>query len=68
MGKKKWIKGAIKEPGALRASVQRLFGKKGFTKSGTIKVSILRLLAEKARMAITRRRARTALTLRKLRK
>ena len=68
MAKEKFIKKAIKEPGALRASVRRLFGDKGFTKRGTIRVSVLRDLAKNARNRLTRRRASLALTLRKLRR
>ncbi len=62
----KFIKGAIEKPGALTASIRRMFGRRGFTKRGTIRVSILRRLASSARMRLTRRRARLALTLRRL--
>ena len=61
-----WIQGAIKNEGALRRTVQRQYGKKGFTKRGTIKVEVLRELSKKG--GKTGRRARLALTLRKLRK
>jgi len=61
---RRWIQKAIKHPGALRAYVRRRFGRRGFTKRGTIKVSILRKLAKrKGRIG---RRARLALTLRRL--
>ena len=68
-----WIGRAIREPGALRRYVQREWGSQGFTKRGTIRVSILRSLAEgrgregKRVTLKTRRRARLALTLRELR-
>ena len=61
-----WIQKAIKHPGALRKYVKRYYGSEGFTRRGTIKVSVLRELAE--RNDTIGRRARLALTLRKLRK
>jgi len=64
--RRKWIQKAIKKPGSLRAYVKREYGSKGFTKRGTIKVSVLRELAKKK--GKTGRRARLALTLRELRK
>jgi len=63
---RKWIQKAIKKPGSLRAYVKREYGSKGFTKRGTIKTSVLRELSKKK--TVTGRRARLALTLRKLRK
>lgn len=63
---RKFIRGAIRKPGALTASIKRMFGKRGFTKRGTIRVSVLRDLARNARLRLTRQRARFALTLRKL--
>ncbi len=63
--KEKWIQRAIKNPGALTRTVKRRFGKKGFTKSGTIKTEVLRKLAKEK--GITGKRARLALTLRRLR-
>jgi len=62
----RWIQKAIKRKGALRAYVRRKYGNKGFTKRGTIKVSILRKLAHKP--GKIGKRARLALTLRNLRK
>ena len=62
----KWIQKAIKRPGALRSYVKRHYGSKGFTKRGTIKVSILRKLARKP--GKVGKRARLALTLRGFRK
>lgn len=63
---RRWIQKAIKKPGALRAYVKRRYGSKAFTKRGTIKLEILRKLArEKGTIG---RRARLALTLRKLNK
>jgi len=64
--KKKWIQKAIKKEGALRRTVRRRYGSKGFTSRGTIKVSVLRELAEEK--GVTGKRARLALTLRRLRK
>jgi len=64
--KKKWIQKAIKKEGALRRTVRRRYGSEGFTSRGTIKVSVLRELAEEK--GVTGKRARLALTLRRLRK
>jgi len=64
--RKFWIQRAIEKPGALTRTVKRKYGKKGFTRRGTIKVEVLRKLAK--RKGVTGRRARLALTLRKLRK
>ena len=61
-GKKNFIQEAIKKPGALTDTVKRRFGKKGFTRDGKIKVSVLRKLAKEK--GITGQRARLALTLR----
>jgi len=61
-----WIQRAIEKPGALTRTVKRKYGKRGFTRRGTIKVEVLRELAK--RKGVTGRRARLALTLRKLRK
>lgn len=63
MAKKKWIKGAIKRPGALRAKAKRAGA---LTAQGTIKKSWLRAKAKgKDRTA---RQARLALTMRGFRK
>jgi len=64
--KEKWIQRAIKKKGALREYVLKKYGKKGFTSRGTIKVSVLKELAEKG--GTIGKRARLALTLRKLRR
>jgi len=64
--RKFWIQRAIERPGALTRTVKRKYGKRGFTRRGTIKVEVLRELAK--RKGVTGRRARLALTLRKLRK
>jgi len=61
-----WIREAIEKPGALKAYIKRRYGKRGFTKKGTIKTKILRRLAK--RKGKIGKRARLALTLRKLRK
>ena len=62
-----WIQEAIKNPGALRRYVKRVYGEEGFTKRGTIKTEVLRELLNHPNETI-RRRAQLALTLRKLRK
>lgn len=62
--KTRWIQKAIKHPGALRAAAKRAGALK---KDGTIKVSWLREQAKKGSTLIARR-ARLALTLKKLRK
>jgi len=61
---KYWIQSAIGKPGALRRYVKWKYGEKAFTKKGTIKYSILKDLANEP--GITGRRARLALTLRRL--
>ena len=61
---KRWIQKAIKKPGALRAYVRRVYGDRGFTRDGKIRMDILRALAK--RRDRIGRRARLALTLRKL--
>ena len=38
---KRWIQSAIKRPNRTRAYIRRLFGQKGFTKDGKIKMSAL---------------------------
>ena len=61
--KKNWIKGAVKKPGALTATAKRAGALK---KDGDIKVSWLK---EKAKGdGVTARRARLALTFRKMKK
>ncbi|MEM2619104.1 MAG: hypothetical protein QXW77_03775 [Candidatus Hadarchaeales archaeon] len=64
MRRKYWIQEAIRKPGALRSYVLRKYGKRGFTNG--IRVSILRRLAKKK--GKVGRRARLALTLRRLRR
>ena len=64
--RKKWIQHAVKRKNALREYVKRKYGEKGFTERGTIKVEVLRELAE--RKGKIGQRARLTLTLRKLRK
>jgi hypothetical protein len=57
---KNWIKGAIKHPGALRATVKAKYGAKGFS-GDNIKASILSSLATKG--GTVGKRARLAQTL-----
>lgn len=66
IGGKYWLKQAIKKKGALRDSVQRIYGQAGFTERGTIKESVLHELAKKkgklgfrARLAIKLRSVKT---------
>lgn len=67
--RKAWIQQAIKNPGSLRQYVSRKYGRRGFTKKGAIKVSILRRIAKDTRVSNkVRSRARLALTLRRLRR
>jgi len=61
-----WIQEALQRPGALRAYVRRRYGKRGFTPKGTIRVALLKRLAKKK--GKLGRRARLALTLRRLRR
>lgn len=60
----KWIQKAIKNPGALRAQAKK---EGALTKQGTIKVSWLRKKAKQGNTTVAKR-ARLALTLRKIRK
>jgi hypothetical protein len=54
----------VKKPGALRNTVQRRYGKKGFTSKGTIKLGVLNELSQES--GKTGQRARLAKNLRKL--
>lgn len=63
---KKWIKRAIKHKGALHRNVQSRYGRRGFTKRGTIKPTVLTKLAREP--GIVGRRARFAKELRGFRK
>jgi hypothetical protein len=64
--KEKWIQGAVEKPGALRETVRRRYGERGFTERGTIKVETLDKLAREP--GVTGRRARLARTLRETRR
>jgi hypothetical protein len=69
MAKKKWIQGAIsrKGHGALRETVEREYGSRGFDQNGDIKVAVLHRIARSPHhTATTRKRARLAITLRRL--
>ncbi|MEM5867495.1 MAG: hypothetical protein QXG39_06215 [Candidatus Aenigmatarchaeota archaeon] len=66
-----WIQEAIEKPGSLKAYVKRKYGKRGFTRSPktgkpVIKRKVLVKLAK--RKDTIGRRARLALTLRRLRR
>lgn len=61
--KRRWIQKAIRKPGSLRAAAKRAGA---LNKDGTIKVSWLRQQAKKS--GTMGKRARLALTLRKLRR
>jgi len=63
---KLWIRHAIKKPGALTKTVIARYGKAGFTDEGTIKGEVLRRLAKVE--GTTGKRARLAMTLRRLRR
>ena len=66
---KKWIQGAIKKEGSLREYIRKKYGNKAFTEQGTIRVSVLRELANDPEVSEkTRKRARLALALREIRK
>jgi hypothetical protein len=66
MVKRYWIQKAVKRKGALRQHMKRKYGSKAFTSKGTIKREYLEKEAkEKGTIG---KRARLALTLRKLRK
>ena len=60
---KKWIQKAKIKKGVLRQTVQRRFGKRGFTDKKTIKVEILSKLSKEK--GITGKRAKLALKLRR---
>jgi len=69
MKKEKWIQKTNMKKDALRNYVKRTYGKEGFTNKGTIKVSLLRKLANDSRVSsVTRKRAQLALNLRKIKK
>ncbi len=61
--KRRWIQEAIKRPGRLRAYVRRRYGKEGFTQRGTIRVEVLREIAQGADRSLAAA-ARLALRLR----
>ena len=67
-----WIQRSVEKEGALRDTVKRDYGEKGFTERGTIKVSLLKTMSNKrtkrGKLTKTARRSRLALTLRGLRK
>lgn len=66
MAQRLWIRQALKKPGSYRASVMRRYGKRGFTRRGTIKREIIEKDAKKK--GKIGKRARLALTLRRLRR
>jgi hypothetical protein len=61
-----WIQKAIKRKGALRTHMKRKYGSEAFTSRGTIKREYLEKEAQQP--GTTGKRARLALTLRKIRK
>jgi hypothetical protein len=66
MVKRYWIQKAVKRKGALRQHMKRKYGSRAFTRKGTIKRKYLEKEAKQP--GTTGKRARLALTLRKLRK
>lgn len=69
--KEYWIQEAIERPGSLRAYVQRKYGKRGFTRSPKTGRPVIRreiLVKLSKKKGTIGRRARLALTLRKLRR
>ncbi|MCS7102296.1 MAG: hypothetical protein NZ992_00245 [Candidatus Korarchaeum sp.] len=66
MVKERWIQNAVKKPGALRSYVRRKYGAKGFDSRGNIRASVLRELSK--RNDTVGKRARLALTLRRMRR
>jgi hypothetical protein len=61
-----WIQKAVKRKGALRAHMKRKYGSKAFTSKGTIKREYLEKEAKEP--GTTGKRARLAITLRKIRR
>jgi len=61
-----WIQKAIKRKGALRAHMKRKYGSRAFTSKGTIKREYLEREAKQP--GTTGKRARLAMTLRRMRK
>ena len=61
---KYWMKGLKLKKGALREDVQRLYGERGFTERGTIKLSVLNELSSSSNSKV-RRRAVLAKTMRR---
>lgn len=66
--KGKWVAKAGIRKGAYRESVKQRFGKEGFTKRGTIKMSVINRDINKAPTLKTRRRAVLAKNFRTMRK
>ena len=66
MVKRYWIQKAVKRKGALRAHMKRKYGSKAFTSKGTIKREYLEKEAKEP--GTTGKRARLAITLRKIRR
>lgn len=63
---KKWVQKAKLKKGTLRRTVRSRFGKRGFTARGTIKTEVLHKLAKEK--GPTGRRARLAITLRRIKR
>jgi len=61
-----WIQKAVKRKGALRAHMKRKYGSRAFTSRGTIKREYLEKEAKEP--GTTGKRARLAITLRKIRR
>jgi len=66
MVKRYWIQKAVKRKGALRAHMKRKYGSRAFTSKGTIKREYLEKEAKEP--GTTGKRARLAITLRKIRR
>jgi hypothetical protein len=60
-----WIAGSVKRPGALRATVSKAYGKKGFDNKGRIKVEVLKELRHSTKPRV-RQQAQFALNVRGL--
>ena len=58
-GSNRWIQRAIKRPGRVRSYMMRRYGKRAFTKSGTVKMKYLK----RAAMETKNRSLRSALLL-----
>jgi len=64
----RWIQQAIKRPGRVRAYMMRRYGKRAFTKSGTIRMRYLKRAARETRDRSLRSALLLAIRLKRMRR